>query len=222
LFIVFEGIDGSGKSTQARLLADKLRLRGMTVVLTSEPSAGAIGKKIRSLVKRLAPVEELELFTEDRKDHVKRLIRPALQAGHIVLSDRYYYSSAAYQGTAGLNPHEIIRTNRAFAPQPDITFFLDISPAAALERIAGKRREGLSPFETLENLKKVGEVYSLIQDSSFVIIDAAREPSIVHASIWGEVEKHLGKEVKQVTDETRRDSHHPAYQGFPCASNDSQ
>lgn len=191
MFIVFEGIDGSGKSTQARLLADKLRVRGLTVVLTSEPSAGPIGKKIRSLVKRLAPAEEVELFTEDRKDHVKRLIRPALQAGHIVLSDRYYYSSAAYQGAAGLDPHQIIRTNRAFAPQPDITFFLDISPAFALDRIAAERREGLSPFETLENLEKVADVYSFIQDPSFVIIDAAQDPSIVQASIWREVEKHL-------------------------------
>ncbi len=153
---MFEGIDGSGKSTQVKLLAENLRQTGLTAVLTSEPSIGPVGRKIRSLVKRLAPEEEVELFTEDRKDHVKSLILPAL-----------------------------------FAPQPDITFFLDLTPEAALTRITQGRQESLSPFEDLENLGKVAELYAFVRDSSFVIIDASQDPATVQASIWRAVEKHL-------------------------------
>ncbi len=188
---MFEGIDGSGKSTQVKLLAENLRQTGLTAVLTSEPSIGPVGRKIRSLVKRLAPEEEVELFTEDRKDHVKSLILPALHAGKIVICDRYYYSSAAYQGARGLDPLLIININREFAPQPDITFFLDLTPEAALTRITQGRQESLSPFEDLENLGKVAELYAFVRDSSFVIIDASQDPATVQASIWRAVEKHL-------------------------------
>jgi dTMP kinase len=188
---VFEGIDGSGKSTQVKPLAENLRQKGLTAVLTSEPSLGPVGRRIRSLVKRLAPEEEMELFTEDRKDHVKSLILPALQVGNVVICDRYYYSSAAYQGARGLDPLLIININREFAPQPDITFFLDLTPETALTRITQGRQECVSPFEDLENLRKVAELYALIQDSSFVIIDAAEDPATVQASIWRAVEKHF-------------------------------
>lgn len=191
MLIVFEGIDGSGKSTQVKLLAENLRQKGLTAVLTSEPSLGPFGRRIRSLLKRLTPQEEMGLFTEDRKDHVKSVILPALQAGNIVICDRYYYSSAAYQGARGLDPLLIIKINREFAPKPDITFFLDLSPETALTRITQGRRECLSPFEDLENLRKVADLYALIQDSSFVVIDAAEDPATVQASIWRVVEKHL-------------------------------
>ncbi len=187
MFIVLEGIDGSGKTTQARLLADKLRKNGFDVVLTSEPTDGPMGKKIKKLKARLSPQEETELFTEDRKHHVSNVIIPAVNAGRIVVSDRYYYSSAAYQGALGLDPISIVETNLAFAPKPDVTFFLELSIETALERIIHNRNACLSPYETMENLKKVKEIYFIVMDSSFVNVDAENDIQTVHCRIWSHV-----------------------------------
>ncbi|MGC8908485.1 MAG: dTMP kinase [Desulfomonilaceae bacterium] len=187
MLIVFEGIDGSGKSTQAVLLAEKLRQNGFAVLLTSEPTDGPVGTKIKQLRTRLTPEEEMELFTEDRKSHVRDVIIPAIEEGKIVVCDRYFYSSAAYQGASGLDPHEIINANLDFAPRPDITFFLRVSTQRALERLLSTRGNSLSPYETRENLEKVAEVYAIIRDSSFVDVDAESDVSEVHCEVWRRV-----------------------------------
>jgi len=184
VFIVFEGIDGAGKSTQALLLADKLKKNNFEVVLTSEPTQGPLGQKIRRLKTRLTPQEEMELFTEDRKDHVRDVIIPATQAGKIVVCDRYFYSSAAYQGALGLDPLAILQTNLEFAPKPDITFFLDLSIENAVQRIIQNRGARLSPYETRDNLGKVMEIYSVIRDSSFVNVNAECDVRTIHCTVW--------------------------------------
>ena len=120
-FIVFEGIDGTGKSTQIKLLANTLVKLGHKVVLTREPTEGVYGQKIRALYQNRSAVsasEELELFIKDRREHIESVIKPALEAGNVVLCDRYFLSTAAYQGGAGCDPETIFARHR-FAPEPD-------------------------------------------------------------------------------------------------------
>lgn len=102
--IAFEGIDGTGKSTQIKMLADRLTAEGLSVLSTREPTDGTFGKKIRELFvsrEKVSPDEELALFMDDRREHVTSVIEPALAKGMIVLTDRYYFSTAAYQGAEG-------------------------------------------------------------------------------------------------------------------------
>jgi dTMP kinase len=183
LFVVFEGIDGSGKSTQARMLAERLERDGFDVLLTSEPSDGPVGLAIRALKERLDPVKETSLFTEDRRDHVLRVILPALRVGRVVISDRYFYSSAAYQGARCMDPEAIIEENLAFAPLPDITFLLELPVETAIERIAHGRPQGFSNFEATENLKAVHAIYKSLQDSSIRRIEASQSVQEIHEQV---------------------------------------
>jgi len=137
MFIVFEGIDGSGKSTQCDLLYKYLLDNDVDAVRLLEPSNGEIGKKIRTILSGdiIPPVsKQVELFIKDRKDDVEKNILPALLDGKVVLMDRYYFSNAAYQGAQGIDPKTIIDKNLALDfPQPDIVYYLDIHPNAAME-----------------------------------------------------------------------------------------
>lgn len=191
LFVVFEGIDGSGKSTQARLLADKLESEGYDVELTAEPSDGPSGCVIRSLTNRLALEEEVRLFTEDRRDHVDRVIIPALKFGRIVVCDRYIFSSAAYQGARGIEPAAIISANLSFAPPPDVTFLLDLPVSLAIERISQSRANGFSPFEAARNLQEVQRIYRSLQDASTVLIEADQAISEIQGKIFAHVRSLL-------------------------------
>ncbi|MGB6064315.1 MAG: dTMP kinase [Desulfomonilaceae bacterium] len=182
-FIVFEGIDGSGKTTQARLLAQRLNTLGLSVLLTAEPSEGPAGRIIRSLTTRPGPEEEARLFTEDRRDHVQRVIIPALSQGRTVICDRYVYSSAAYQGARGLDPTAIISAQSSFAPSPDVTFLLEVPIDIALARIASARCGSFSAFEVRENLEAVDAVYRSLIDSSIKRIDGTASPEVIHANI---------------------------------------
>ena len=173
LLIVFEGIDGSGKSTLAGMLAERLKAAGLPVLLTSEPSDGPTGRLIKSLKARPAPQEEARLFTEDRRDHVEKIIRPALARGMIVICDRYFHSSAAYQGAKGLEPAQIIDTNLSFAPVPDVTFLLVLPLDLALSRIRNGRAAVFSDFEARENLECVDAIYRGMDDPSIRRIDAS-------------------------------------------------
>ncbi|MGB1260272.1 MAG: dTMP kinase, partial [Akkermansiaceae bacterium] len=135
--IVIEGIDGTGKSTQAQLLADALRRAGHEVVQSFEPTNGPWGKKLResATTGRLSSKEELEYFLKDRAQHVHELISPTVARGGIVILDRYYFSSMAYQGARGIDPQMIREENEKFAPQPDYLLILDLPVDDALERI---------------------------------------------------------------------------------------
>jgi dTMP kinase len=183
LFIVFEGIDGSGKSTQAAMLADRLAGLGIPVILTSEPSDGPTGLVIRSLTSRPSPEEEERLFTEDRRDHVSRVVLPALAEGKTVICDRYVYSSAAYQGARGLDPATLIKRNMLFAPHPDVVFLLDIPVDVALQRISSTRDGSFSVFEARENLCLVNEIYRSMKDPAIHSIDGTLNQEEIHSAI---------------------------------------
>ena len=161
LFIVLEGIDGTGKSTQVQRLADHLRAQGREVVASKEPTDGRWGKQLResAATGRLPLDEELAMFIADRKEHIAELIQPALDAGKVVVLDRYYYSTIAYQGARGASTEQIRTDMRAFAPEPDLVLLLDLEPNQALERIEQNRGEMPNEFEQLQSLQKIRAIF---------------------------------------------------------------
>jgi dTMP kinase len=178
LFIVIEGIDGTGKSTQSKRLAEWFRSCGREVVLSREPTDGPWGKKLResATTGRLSAEEELECFLNDRREHVEMSIKPALAEGKVVILDRYYFSTMAYQGARGFDPVEIRRRNEAFAPQPDLLLILDLSVESAHGRI-GARGDTTNEFEQRDTLTRCREIFLSLRDEPFTcVIDA--EPSL--------------------------------------------
>ena len=179
LLLVVEGIDGTGKSTLAKGLAQALKAKGYDAVLTFEPTYGTYGKKLRESFKskrRLSPEEELRLFTQDRMEHVKNLIMPSLGRGKIVISDRYYLSTMAYQGARGLDPEKIRKENESFAPVPHLAILLCLEPEEALKRITQKRGEVPNSFETLEYLRRVKEIFDSLDLPFLERLDASLPP----------------------------------------------
>jgi len=160
-FIVVEGPDGSGHTTQSKLLLDFLANKGFDVVLTKEPTErNETGKKIKAALKgnfKINSFELQKLFTQDRQWHLENEIIPDLKKGKIVISDRYCFSTFAYGEAEGVNLEELIRLNNSFL-LPDITFILEVDPKICLERIE-KRREEKEIFEKEEKLEKVLENY---------------------------------------------------------------
>jgi len=174
IFICIEGIDGSGKTTQAHRLVKSLHRRGLDVLYTTEPSPGEVGKLIRHCVlerkKRVHVALEALLFAADRLNHVEARIKPALQEGKIVVCDRYVYSTLAYQGAAGLDLAWIKQINR-FALVPDLALFIDVPPEVVMERLQRKR----TVMETPENQQRVREVYmTMLEDGELVRVEGNR------------------------------------------------
>lgn len=188
LLVALEGIDGSGKTTQVDLLERWAGSLGFEVVRTKEPTAGPWGMKVRNskFSGRLSEAEELDCFINDRKEHVAGLIAPALARGAIVIVDRYYYSTVAYQGARGMDPAELLARNRAFAPVPNLVALLDLEPAVGLERIH-TRGLGQDAFESLEALTKCRAIFLGLTDSHVVRFDATGAPEQVHAAIVAEL-----------------------------------
>ena len=169
-FICIEGLDGCGKTTQAKLLVKKLQ-KSHKAVYTAEPSRGKIGVFIRENClygeKRVSSAVEALLFAADRVDHIENEVRPALNAGKLVVSDRYVYSSLAYQGATGLSLDWIEGIN-AHALRPDLAIFLDVAPNTVMQRLKHKK----SVMETLETQKKVREFYlKFVEKGALVRID---------------------------------------------------
>ena len=175
--IAIEGIDGTGKSTQAGLVQEALLARKLAVIRTREPTAGHWGQLLRDSAQtgRLSLEEEVETFIKDRQEHVDTKINPALRDGAIVITDRYYFSTAAYQGARGLDPDELIRRNEAFAPEPDLLVLLDIEPRSGLERIR-LRGDKANHFENSGALRRAGEIFHGIKKSYLFRIDARQQP----------------------------------------------
>jgi dTMP kinase len=191
VFICLEGIDASGKSTQARWLVRNLRRRGFDAIYTTEPSDGEIGKFIKRYVlqrkRRIPAVVEALLFAVDRIDHVESKIERALESGKIVVSDRYVYSSLAYQGAAGLDVSWIKQVNK-MALTPDLAIYIDVPPEVVVKRM--KRRR--SVMETLETQRRVREVYmQLVREKRLVLIDGNRPAREVVQNILAVVLKRL-------------------------------
>lgn len=193
LLVALEGIDGTGKSTQSRLLAEWIAGRGLTAARLFEPTNGPIGQEIRRLASagRADPEREMELFIEDRLQDVEQNILPALQRGHVVLIDRYYLSTMAYQGARGLDPEEIRTRNEAFAPRPDLVLLFELTVEKALERIARRDASGPNLFERADYLNRVRAIFDSLEWKEIRRIDANRPPETVQEDARRHVESLL-------------------------------
>jgi len=160
-FIVFEGLDGSGQSTQVALLEEFLKTKRYKVLKTKEPTkqsrAGRIIEKALNKKTKISPKKLQELFCQDRKWHLKNVVIPALKKDKIVICDRYFFSTLAYGMAEGLSLKNLTKLNEKFL-LPDIIFFLDVKPAICLQRIE-KRGEEKALFEEKEKLEKVYVYY---------------------------------------------------------------
>jgi dTMP kinase len=183
--IVFEGIDGTGKSTQLQLLAEELARRNIQVITTREPTQGPYGMKIRDLYRDRAGCsaeEELNLFIADRRMHVDQVVLPALQKGKVVLCDRYFLSTAAYQGANGLQVNEILAQN-SFAPDPDLALIFEAPISVGIARITGIRGDVLNDFEKAESLAKVAEIFRSLDLPYIRRIEASESIETVRRNI---------------------------------------
>jgi len=183
--IVFEGTDGTGKSTQLKLLANALQEKGLAVVSTREPTDGKYGQQIRELYTGRGNVsleEELNLFLADRQEHVESFLRPALHDGKIILCDRYYLSTIAYQGAAGLEPSMILNRN-SFAPVPDLAILFHAPIAIGVKRITQNRGDTQNDFEKEGYLKKVAQQFELLNLPYIRRIDASGTIETVHREV---------------------------------------
>jgi dTMP kinase len=187
VLIAFEGGEGAGKSSQINLLAETLRDRGTPVVVTYEPGATAVGQQIRRLLLQsdgpISPRGEALLFAADRAQHVSTVIRPALDRGHVVITDRFVDSSLAYQGAGRtLSTDEIRRVSRWATEDlvPDLTVLLDIPPEAGLARVHGREDVGgldRMERETLEFHERVRQAFRKLAESDpnrYLVLDAMR------------------------------------------------
>ena len=185
MLINLEGIDGCGKSTQSQFLMDKFESDNEKTILLKEPTNGKYGQKLWEMLsgKIEATTEEiLHLFVLDRKDHVNQKIKPALDEGKIVLMDRYYYSTMAYQAAAGIDVNRIRRDNE-FAPKPDIVLIFDLPADLAMKRV--RSHSVADVFEKEEYLEKVRKAYLNLGDDPLVrIIDATRTPEKIFDEVW--------------------------------------
>ena len=172
---MIEGLDGAGKTTQAKLLVESLKHAGRESIYLKEPTNGQWGMKIREIAnigrETVTLEEELSFFVNDRAEDAEKNIRPALESGKVVVMDRYIHSNIAYQTALGLDTDLIIEKNRNF-PQPDKVFFLDIEPSAGLKRVDGRGDGANVGSEKIEFLEKVYEVFKRPEFDSMERIDA--------------------------------------------------
>lgn len=206
-FITFEGIDGSGKSTQLEILAGELRSRGLDVLTTREPGGTPLGKRLREAFleteETVAPLAELLLFAADRAQHVEHLIRPALAAGRTVISDRYADATRAYQGAGRGFDRELTERLITLATgglEPDLTVFFDLSVAAAVARMRGRENVNEQPnrmdLEAAAFYEKVRAEYLAIaarDPGRFKVIDADASIDEVAARVRAVVSDALPK-----------------------------
>ncbi|MGQ9530884.1 MAG: dTMP kinase [Candidatus Bathycorpusculaceae bacterium] len=194
-FICIEGLDGCGKTTQTKLLVKKLRKLGYDAIYTAEPSSGKIGRFIRKYClhggKRVSTTVEALLFAADRFEHVEKEIVPALNEGKIVVSDRYVYSSFAYQGAAGLDLKWIRDINK-HALHPDLALFVDVDPKIAIKRLKSKK----SVMEDLETQEKVRAMYfGFVESGELVRVDGNKSKAEVAKDILKLVVGFLKKQI---------------------------
>ena len=188
--IVIEGIDGSGKSTCAKNLAEKLNSINIKTIYTFEPTHSHYGAKLRDgmLSEDLDAEEELLLFVKDRKEHIEYMIKPALEEGYFIILDRYFYSSIAYQGAKGIDINRIINMHKDFIVKPDIVFIFHIPINIALNRIISKR--GIADrFENETYLKKVDKIFHSFNEPFIYHIDTDKDIKIVDKELFNILEE---------------------------------
>jgi len=193
IFICVEGLDGCGKTTQTKLLVRRLRKKGYDVTYTAEPSRGEIGSFIKKYclhgLERVSSVVEALLFAADRFVHVEKEVIPALDEGKLVVSDRYVYSSLAYQGAAGLDV-KWIETINEHAMRPDLAIFIDVEPETVIQRLKPKK----SVMEKLETQREVQEVYmKFVEKGGLVRINGNKSKGEVADDILRVVLRFLAK-----------------------------
>ena len=193
IFICIEGLDGSGKTTHTHRLVRNLQSKGFDAVYTTEPSRGELGKFIREIIlerkKRVPRVVEAILFAADRVEHFKKDVKPVLDKGKIVVSDRCVYSSLSYQGAAGLDLEWIKKINR-LALSSDLAFYISVSPEIVINRIHRKK----SVMERLDTQRKVEEIYlKFVNKGELKVISGDRRKSEVEHDILGNVLNFLEK-----------------------------
>jgi dTMP kinase len=188
--IVIEGIDGVGKTTQADLLQKRLEERNVAVLRSKEPTTGKWGRMLResAITGRLSLPEEVEAFMNDRREHVETKIMPALRSGKIVILDRYYFSTAAYQGARGLDPQELIRRNEEFAPEPDLLVLLDLEVDGGLDRVRSRGSQ-TDEFEQTDALRRAREIFLGISKPYLLKIDARRSADAIALDIVCELSR---------------------------------
>ena len=202
LFVSFEGIDGSGKSTQARTLADRLRAQDVDVIHTREPGGSPGAEEIRALVlqgdpDRWSAETEILLFTAARRDHLERTIRPALEAGKVVICDRFADSTRMYQGLSRGNLRAKVDAlhDLMIGVEPDLTLLIDMDPETGLSRAKARNtvEERFEDFgATLQEAMRAGFL-ALAEEYAdrFRVIDGARDAETVAEDVWAAVSPHL-------------------------------
>ena len=206
-FVVIEGIDGAGTTTQSQLLMNWLQARGHRAVLTSEPSRGPIGAMLRQVLSGRLVSQRLDgtsgvlnndvialLFAADRLDHLDNEILPSLRSGATVICDRYYHSSITYQSLGG--DREWIRMLNAHARPPDVTYLIDIPAEEADRRL--RQRAQREIYETLETQRLLEQAYReiprILADQVVLVVDGCSPKEFVHRSIIDELTKRFGWE----------------------------
>ncbi len=203
-FISFEGPDGSGKTTQAKLFAEYLRAKGYDVLLTREPGGTEIAEKIRNLIMNTeyseeTPLTEMLLFAAQRAQNVSELLRPAVENGKIVVCDRFIDSSIAYQGYGRMLGEQVNTVNEIAVQgfMPDMTFFLDISPEAAKKRNMTTEKDDRLELESEEFRKRVYNGYKVLEQTykdRYINIDASKNIEEVQQQIRNEFDKRTAKQ----------------------------
>ncbi|MBX6382661.1 MAG: dTMP kinase [Microbispora sp.] len=210
LFIAFEGGEGSGKTTQARLLAIWLRDQGYDVVQTREPGSTKVGMRLRAILldaahQGLSPRAEAMLYAADRAEHVEKVIRPALRRGSTVISDRYVDSSLAYQGAGrSLDPEDVARINRwaTGGLVPDLTVLIDVPPAVGLQRMASPAdRIEAEPLEFHERVRREFRALAAAEPDRYLVVDGTLDQREVTRLIQDRVREILPDPVPQEAEE---------------------
>ncbi|NIQ05532.1 MAG: dTMP kinase [Candidatus Korarchaeota archaeon] len=200
ILIAIEGIDGCGKTTQVRRLKKKLTKRGFDTKVVKEPTKGTYGREIRDILrgKKEADQDELlKLFIMDRKENVNENVLPSLKEGKIVIADRYFVSTLAYQKGNKRSFEKILEAHK-FAPLPELVVIIDVSPEIAINRLSKEA----TPRDQFENdkdfLTRVRENYLdishvLKEKTNILVVDGEQPPNEVHRKIWAEVKRLIHK-----------------------------
>ena len=195
VLIVLEGIDGSGKTTLSKNLAAAIAATGREVVLTREPTDGPYGRQIRAIAAQgrdgVTADEELALFMADRKEHVAQVVLPALERGAVVVQDRSYFSTVAYQGERGLDRAELLAMGEQVAPRPDVLLVVDLPAEDAVARIHAARDHGQDDFEQVDALARIRQVF--LGFAGAQVVDARGTPAETLAQALALVRPALGE-----------------------------
>lgn len=188
ILIAIEGIDGAGKTTQVRKLKAALQRAGISVVASKEPTNGQWGSILRksAFEGRMPLDEELQTFIKDRAEHVETLIQPHLEAGDVVILDRYFYSTIAYQGARGADADTVAREMLDRFPIPDAVFVLDIDPVIGIHRIANDRNEEPNHFEDRDNLAAARSIFRQMKGNTLRFLDGNLPITALHQQIMGQ------------------------------------